>query len=259
MFHVEHFIMSDNFNISTNRKHLALQLSSWTRRINIHLKKTQTAQLLELAELIFHENQKVRLTGTEDLSEIVRKHIVDSLTPVPVIKKRGDARVIDIGSGAGLPGLVLKIALPDISAVLLDSNKKKCEFLESAVSHLHLRDVKVFRERAETAGRNISCRELFNIVVCRAVSHLSVVVEYALPFLSQGGLFIAYKGSSAEKECREASSAITKIGGRLSGIKTFILPEGGETRMLVLIDKITTSPDEYPRRAGIPRKRPVKS
>ena len=164
----------------------------------------------------------------------------------------------DIGSGAGFPGMVLKIACPGISAAFIDSSKKKCAFIRDAAKALCLENAEAINARAEAAGKEISCRERFDIVVCRAVSHLSVITEYALPFLKTGGEFIAFKGPGAEREAAESRGAVKALGGEPAGIRKLALPEGKEDRALILIRKIKPTPLKYPRREGLARKRPIK-
>ncbi len=231
---------------------------AWAEEIGAHLTDEQGELLVRYAGLVCSENRNIRLTGPLTIDEILRKHVCDSLTAAPLIPQKEGLRLIDIGSGGGFPGMVLKIAKPFISTTLMDSSRKKSGFLETAARSLSIQNITVINDRAERAAKNFSCRENFDVVVCRAVSHLSVITEYALPLMKPGGDFIAYKGRGAAEEVSESKNAIDLLGGELTGIKKLALPCGNEHRALILIRKIAETPLKYPRREGIPRKRPLR-
>ena len=165
--------------------------------------------------------------------------------------------MIDIGSGAGFPGLPLKIYRPEMRLTLLESQKKRIAFLKEARERLNLLDVEILHGRAETYGHLKGCRESYDLAVCRAVGGLATIVELALPFLKDKGIFIAMKGPKAKEEIAQAERAMELLSGRLKGSKHFTLPFTNDKRVLVLIEKQNPTPDRYPRRPNLPQKRPL--
>ncbi|HWO73485.1 MAG TPA: 16S rRNA (guanine(527)-N(7))-methyltransferase RsmG [Dehalococcoidia bacterium] len=188
-----------------------------------------------------------------------RRHLAESLAFGQLLARRGlltpGVRLLDLGAGAGLPGIPLKIAWPDIDLTLLESVGKKCRFLEDVVRRLGL-EAKVVEARAEDAGRDPRYREAFDLVVARAVAPLPVLLEYSLPLLRVGGQLAAIKGSAALREVEDSGAALAALGGRLVDIDVFRAPGGMELRA-VLVGKDFPTPERYPRRAGIPAKRPI--
>jgi 16S rRNA (guanine527-N7)-methyltransferase len=200
------------------------------------------------------------LTNIRDPAAINRRHFLDALTQTALLQDRGllpvGCRVIDVGSGAGLPGLPMKIARPDLDLSLLDSHAKRCEFLRRVIDALHLEGARVMEGRAEERGREPELREAFDLTVARAVAPLPVLVELTLPFLRIGGHLAATKGAGAERELLEAGRAIEELGGRQPEI--VVLDTHGESESrLVLVKKARPTPEHYPRRTGIPAKRPL--
>lgn len=244
---------------NTYNGELLSRLIRWAGEIGVHLKEPEASLLLRYAGLVCEANRKIRLTGALRLEEILRKHVIDSLTAAPYINNEEGLRLADIGSGAGFPGMALKITAPGVSTSLIESSRKKSRFIKETANALCLDNIEVINARAELAGQEISCRESFDVVVCRAVSHLSVITEYALPFLKIGGEFIAFKGREAEKKIAESSRAIKLLGGEPAGIKKLSLPEGKENRALIFIRKTKPTPLKYPRREGIAGKRPIRN
>lgn len=202
---------------------------------------------LYLKELL-EWNKKFNLTSITDPEEIRIKHFEDSLAILQVLQLSNQS-VIDVGTGAGFPGIPLKIACPEISLTLLEATKKKVEFLKHIVSILKLKNVEIIWGRAEDIAKQK--RESFDLAVSRAVARLNVLCEYCLPLVKIGGLFVAYKEEKVEEEVEEAKNAIAVLGGNLREIKKFPL------RSLVIIDKIKPSPVKYPRRAGMAKKKPL--
>lgn len=214
-------------------------------------------------------NEKLNLTAITDYDQVQIKHFLDSLTCLLVVlgprsEVRGRAwdlgaetKAIDIGAGAGFPGLPLKIVCPGLQLTLLEASRKKTRFLEHIVIRLGLEGVEVIRGRAEEVGRGPTYRERYDLALARAVAELPVLVEYALPFCRVGGLFVAQKGPGVESEVRAAEAAITILGGKLRHIMHLELPPLAEPRSLVVIEKIAPTPEKYPRRPGIPSKRPL--
>lgn len=199
-------------------------------------------------------NKKFNLTAITDPKEIRIKHFEDSLSLLQAIPLK-EQSVIDVGTGAGFPGIPLKIVCPEIKLTLLEATQKKVEFLKHIVSVLNFQDVEIFWERAEEIVKNK--RESFDIALSRAVAKLNVLCEYCLPFVKIGGMFIAYKEKEIEKEVEEAKNAIHILGGKLKEIKKVKLPGSEIVRSLVIIEKVSPTPTQYPRRAGMAKKRPL--
>jgi 16S rRNA (guanine527-N7)-methyltransferase len=203
-------------------------------------------------------NERVNLTSVTDPEEVLVKHFLDSLSCLQVLDTLApDAQCIDIGAGAGFPGLPLKMARPSIRMTLLESVGKKVSFLEHMVKALGLEDVHVLRGRAEELGRHPDYREVFDVALARAVAQMAVLVEYALPLLRLGGVFVAQKGAEVGEEVEAALPAMKLLGGRLQGLQVVNLPGLDDPRHLVVVEKVCSTPERYPRRPGIPTKRPL--
>lgn len=200
-------------------------------------------------------NQRANLTAIVAPVEAAEKHYLDSALCAEHVA--GDARtLVDVGSGAGLPGIVCKLLRPGLVVTLLDSQRKRTEFLRHVSASLGLADLTVVQERAEDAGRDPVYRERFDCAVARAVAPLNVLVELALPFVRGGGRFVAMKGGEGEAEATAAERAIAVLGGRVREVVARVLPRG-ERRSLVLIEKVSATPVQFPRKAGMPAKRPL--
>lgn len=207
-------------------------------------------------------NTKFNLTSLTDDIDIIDKHFVDSLLLFQYETLETGIRIADVGAGAGFPGLPIKIYRPDIRLTLLESVGKKTKFLEHIVAELKLGDVEVVNNRAEVVAHSPEHREQYELVVARCVAALPVLAEFCLPLVSLGGRFVAYKGSDeAESEVRDAGTAIDTLGGRLERIEigdpANLLSRDADGRSLIFIDKVKQTPDKYPRRPGIARKRPL--
>ena len=199
-------------------------------------------------------NEKFNLTSITNPKEIRLKHFEDSLALLKVIPLTSQ-KVIDIGAGAGFPGIPLKIACPKIKLTLVEATRKKVDFLKHIVEILKLKDVDIIWGRAEELGKEK--RESFDLAVSRAVARLNVLAEYCLPFVKIGGYFVAYKEEKVEDEVTEAENAVHILGGKLKEIKKVILPNSDITRSLVMIEKVSLTPIKYPRRAGMAKKKPL--
>ncbi|MCD5397620.1 16S rRNA (guanine(527)-N(7))-methyltransferase RsmG [candidate division NPL-UPA2 bacterium] len=221
------------------------------------LEKEQVEKLFLHLEMIREGNKKINLTATSDYRQLLLKHFIDSLACIPLLPARPQIRLIDVGTGAGFPGVALKIYRPDTELALLDSSRKKCAFLKHLTKKLGLNKARVLDGRAEDYGREPEHRESYHVAVSRAVAHLRVLLEYSLPFLRLGGLFICQKGPKGEDEIGEAREALKILGGELSGIKAITLPEVKEKRLLISITKSKLTPIKYPRLPGRPKKRPL--
>lgn len=229
--------------------------------MGLSLSGAEVNALSRYGEELIRWNATVNLTGLTDESAIAEKHFLDSLACWRGGWIENGARLIDVGSGGGFPGLVLKITsarLPaGVGVTLLESSARKVAFLEHICKVLAPSGANVVHGRAEELGREVGYREGFDVAVARAVAGLSTISEYCLPFLRQGGWFLAMKGPMAEDEVNRAGRAIETLGGRVAGITWYTLPFCGQRRAIVAVRKISECPIRYPRRAGIPAKRPL--
>ena len=231
-------------------------LLSATADYKIKLDDNQIEMLEEYFSLLVEWNQKLNLTAITDDMGVAVKHFADSLSIFNYIDIPQNARVIDVGTGAGFPGIVLKIARPDIELTLLDSLKKRFIFLEEVINKLDL-EAEFLQGRAEDYGNDIDCRESYDLVVSRAVAQLNTLSEYCLPFARLSGRFVAFKGGACENEVAAAKRAIQTLGGKLIKIHSFELPNNGGARNLVEIEKINPTPDKYPRPNGKIKSKPL--
>ncbi len=237
-----------------NNRNLLLEFCS---QLNISLNPGVADKLICYSEEIVRWNKMVNLISKAGESDIIQKHLVDCLTCLQFLQGR-KVRLLDIGAGAGLPGLVLKLARQDILLTLLESVGKKCDFLRHIVKKFNLSDVEIIQGRAEVYGQMSAWREGFNAVICRAVGSLPLVLEYGLPFLRTGGVFIVQRGPRGRKELLSSGYAMQELGGVLSDVVEIALPDGSK-RVLILVKKTNVAPPEYPRRTGIPKKRPLQA
>ncbi len=239
-----------------------------------------TAEHVRAFQTYYHElnlwNEKFNLTTVTQYEQVQIRHFLDSLTCLLALPVPGAPRTtamlpdvvplstaetpllcMDVGTGAGFPGLPLKILRPALQMTLLESSRKKITFLEHLVGRLELQGVQLLWARAEEAGQDAQHRERYDVVLARAVADLAVLVEYCLPLCRKGGCVIAQKGAQVEDELQAAATAIQLLGGRLREVKAIRLPGLAEPRSLLLIDKVEPAPAKYPRRPGIPHKRPL--
>ena len=202
-------------------------------------------------------NQRMNLTSITAPEEIAVKHFLDSLTLTKVVSHFDGLRLIDVGTGAGFPGLALAIAFPSLEVTLLDSTAKKLRFIESVREELRLNNVRTLHARAEDAGRNKLHRARYDIAVARAVARLPVLMEYLLPLAKTGGQVIAMQGMTAYDDANSAAKAIEALGGELFSIEEVLLPTLDNPRYLLVVDKIKKTPRQYPRQAGRPSRDPI--
>ena len=221
------------------------------------------ASQLDRFECFYREmvdwNRRINLTSVTEYEEVQTRHFLDSLTvsaaiPSPALT---GAKLLDVGSGAGLPGIPLAIAHPGLNVTLLEATEKKAAFLEHVTGELRLDNIDVLNGRAETLARDAGLRERFDVVVSRAVARLPTLSELTLPFCRVGGMVIAQKARGAEPEIEDAGDAMECLGGSLRDVARVTVPESGVRRLLVTIDKLSSTSDRYPRRPGIPSKRPL--
>lgn len=224
-------------------------------KIEINFQDYQLEQFNQYFELLVEWNKKFNLTSITEEKDVAIKHFIDSVLPAKYYPL--GQRVIDVGTGAGFPGIPLKILFPEIELVLLDSLQKRINFLSHVISILGLDKVEVIHGRAEDFGSNKIYRESFTYSCSRAVAKLSVLSEYCLPFIKVGGLFLAYKGPGAGNELEQGNKAIEILGGLVKEIKSFNLPITGEERNIIIIEKVKKTPAIYPRKAGTPEKKPL--
>lgn len=237
---------------------MAYQLDKFEKGLTdlgISLNETQMKQFLDYYELLVETNKVMNLTAITEFDEVIEKHFLDSLSLCRIYDLNREIRVLDLGTGAGFPGVPLKIAFPQIRLVLADSLNKRIKFLENVVGELSLKNVSCVHGRAEEMGRNKEYREQFDLCVSRAVANLSSLSEYCIPFVKEGGAFISYKSGEIEEEAAAAKKAISVLGGELREIYKFDLYE--QKRSFVIIDKKKKTPKAYPRKAGTPTKEPL--
>lgn len=233
--------------------------------LNIKLNEVQLCQFMAYYELLVEWNQVMNLTAITDFEEVCKKHFIDSLSLVKVSGENSKevfdinkiTNVIDIGTGAGFPGIPLKIAFPNIKITLLDSLNKRINFLQTVIEELELTEVVAIHGRAEDLARQSDYREKFDLCVSRAVSNLSTLSEYCLPYVKKNGRFISYKSEKLTEEITSAKKAISILGGRIENQKAFTIPNSDIHRNLLVIYKCENTPDKYPRKAGLPEKKPI--
>ena len=207
--------------------------------------------------LLIEWNGRMNLTRIVEPDAILVRHFLDSLTCATVTGDLNGLSLVDVGTGAGFPGLPLKILFPEIRLTLTDSVAKKTRFLQAVVDELGMREVTVLAERAEVLGQQAAHREQYDWAVGRSVAHLRVLAEYLLPLTKVGGKMLAMKGGSAAEESAEAQNAITMLGGTAPTSKSIQLPNRDEAHYLLTIEKVAATPAKYPRRVGKPTKRPL--
>ena len=231
-------------------------LENGCQELGIQLNGQQKEQFIKFYEYLIEKNKVMNLTGITDFEEVLTKHFLDSLSCVKTIDMTKVKTMIDIGTGAGFPGVPLKIAFPHLQACLLDSLKKRVNFLEESFQLLGLTDITAIHGRAEEYARNKEYREQYDLCVSRAVSNLATLSEYCLPYVKVGGNFISYKSGTVQEELQQAEKAVKILGGKIQDVVYFNLPDSEIQRSLVVIEKMKPTPGRYPRKAGTPLKEP---
>ncbi|MDF2548638.1 MAG: rRNA methyltransferase [Anaerosolibacter sp.] len=232
-------------------------LTEGAGKLGLTLSEKQTEQLIKYKDLLLEWNEKMNLTAITDEKEVMIKHFLDALSCATVKQIKEDAKIIDVGTGAGFPGIPLKIYFPKLSLTLLDSLNKRINFLKTVCEDIEVKDVQFVHGRAEDVGANKQHREKYDIAVARAVAELNVLSEYCLPFVRVGGYFICQKGPSIHEEIERGKKAIEILGGRIVDRKDISLPFSEITHNIVIIEKVRNTPTKFPRKAGTPSKNPL--
>lgn len=226
------------------------------KKLNIDLTEEQTEQFLDYYEFLIETNKVMNLTAITGFDEVIEKHFLDSLSLCRVFELNRQIRVIDMGTGAGFPGIPLKIAFPQIDLLLVDSLNKRIKFLREVAERLALENVEALHARAEEIAKDKQYREQFDLCVSRAVANLSTLSEYCIPFVKEGGMFISYKSGDIKEEVSAAEKAVAVLGGNINQVYRFEL--GEQKRSFVMIEKQKKTPKAYPRKAGIPTRDPLR-
>ncbi len=225
--------------------------------LEICLSESQIESFLTYYEMLAEWNQVMNLTAITEYKDVMKKHFIDSLTLVKAYDVTKETFVIDVGTGAGFPGLALKIAFPKLNVTLLDSLNKRIKFLDEVIEKLDLKGVETIHGRAEDFAKPGKLREKYDLCVSRAVANLSTLSEYCLPFVKKGGLFISYKSDKAFEEAAAAENAVLVLGGKIKEQIEFQLPYSDMYRTFVIIEKKNNTPKQFPRKAGLPGKEPL--
>lgn len=227
--------------------------------LGIHLTEEQEQQFTDYYHLLIEWNQKVNLTGITEYDDVIKKHFLDSLCLVNLsgFDQSKIKKIVDVGTGAGFPGIPLKIIFSDLEVTLLDSLNKRIKFLEALTEKLGLKNVQAIHGRAEDFGRDSAYREKFDLCVSRAVANLSVLSEYCMPLVRVGGSFVAYKSGKIQEELESSQNAIRLLGGKIQEKVNFHVPESDMARTLISIKKVKNTSKKYPRKSGVPGKLPL--
>ena len=228
---------------------------------DLTLTDRQIEQFMMYYEMLIEKNKVMNLTSITEFNEVMKKHFVDSLSLVKAVNLNKIESLIDIGTGAGFPGIPLKIAFPDLEITLLDSLQKRVGFLQEVIDQLGLNQINAIHGRAEDFAKSgeleNTLREKYDLCVSRAVANLAVLSEYCIPYVKVGGKFISYKSEKTKEECKDAEHAVSLLGGKIADTVSFELPDSSIYRTFVVIDKVEQTLLQYPRKAGVALKKPL--
>lgn len=226
--------------------------------IGVSLDEKQISQFIKYYEILVEWNSFMNLTGITEYEEVVQKHFIDSLAICKAIDLENVSTLIDIGTGAGFPGIPLKIAYPHLKVTLLDSLQKRIKFLNEVILQLELEETETIHGRAENFAKPSVKRECYDVCVSRAVANLSSLSEYCLPYVKIEGYFIPYKSGKVDEELEESKKAIFLLGGKIEKEVKFLLPDSDISRSLIKIKKVSATPKKYPRKSGLAAKDPIR-
>lgn len=233
-------------------------LSKLAKQLDIELNDKQLRLFMQYYDLLIEKNKVMNLTAITELEEVIVKHFIDSLSIATMFDMNEEINVLDLGSGAGFPGLPLKIAFPNINLIMVDSLRKRVDFLNDTSIRLGLTHAEAIHMRAEDAARIVDLRQNFDLVVSRAVANLATLSEYCMPFVCDGGSFVCYKAGDVDDELLSAKKAIKTLSGEVVEVNKFTLPESDIERSLIRIKVNGKINNKYPRKSGLPGKEPIK-
>ena len=233
-------------------------LEQGCEELGIALNDTQKQQFIDFYEYLVEKNKVMNLTGITEFQEVLVKHFLDSLACIKAVDMKKVTTVMDIGTGAGFPGVPLKIAFPHLKVTLLDSLNKRIKFLNAVIEELGLEDIHTIHGRAEDYAKDAAYREQYDLCVSRAVANLATLSEYCLPYVKVDGMFVPYKSGEIDEEVKESSKAVKILGGKIEDVVKFELPGTDIGRSFVKIHKVKNTTKKYPRKAGMPSKEPIR-
>lgn len=233
------------------------QLKRKSEQLEVELTEQQLEQFKTYYEMLIEKNKVMNLTAITEKDEVIDKHFIDSISLNKAVDTTKPLKILDLGTGAGFPGIPLKIAYPNLKITLLDSLNKRIKFLQEVIEELGLQEIEGIHGRAEDFAKQPAYREQYDLCVSRAVANLATLSEYCLPYVKEGGCFISYKSGAVEEEVNQSKKAIAELGGRIKEVIAFTLPKTDIERTFVVIEKVKKTPKKYPRKAGLPSKEPL--
>ena len=233
------------------------QLKEDAFQFGVELNEKQLFQFQKYYEMLIEWNEKINLTAITEFEEVLKKHFLDSISIGRLLSQDDEVSILDIGTGAGFPGIPIKIAFPNVKVTLLDSLNKRVNFLKEVINELSLEEISALHGRAEDFAKKKELREQFDFCVSRAVANLSSLSEFCLPYVKVGGKFVSYKSEKAKEELEFSKNAISILGGGNAVCEEFLLPGTAFKRTFIIINKVRCTPEKYPRKAGTPIKKPL--